>query len=133
MPERAVESGLSVGMRKVRLFCKCRQTLWLCTKDADWALQYLRDQLDAKGDKPVAPDDREPVASPRSETPSDVEEEWHEVFDESPAVAGVNVSTVNGKTAVRCGNHSDYSEIQWGVCDTDDSMGDASGADEVCD
>jgi hypothetical protein len=64
MPERAPEMGIDAGIRHVQLYCEDRKTIWLCTKDADWALQYLRDQLDCKGVQKIAPDDRGPGAGP---------------------------------------------------------------------
>ena len=57
MPERAPETGVDEGERRVRLYCESRKTIWLCTEDATWALQYLRDQLTVKGVKRVAPND----------------------------------------------------------------------------
>ena len=64
MPQRALESGIDEGERMVQLYCEDRRKLWLCTKDADWALAYLRDQLDRKGVAVVAPGDRGPGAGP---------------------------------------------------------------------
>ena len=32
----------------VRLYCENRRTVWLCTEEAQWAMEYLRDQLEAK-------------------------------------------------------------------------------------
>ena len=49
MPERAPETGIDAGTRNVRLLCETRQKLWLCFEDADWALRFLRDQLDRSG------------------------------------------------------------------------------------
>ena len=46
--------------RTVRLFCEDRKTLWLCVEDAEWAVKYLRDQLDAKGVAHVPDDDTGP-------------------------------------------------------------------------
>ena len=64
MPERAPESGVDEGVRMVKLFCYDRQSLWLCTEDAQWAVTYLRDQVGAKGVAHVAGDDRGPGAKP---------------------------------------------------------------------
>ena len=64
MPERAPQTGIDEGTRKARLYCEDRKTVWLCTKDADWALKYLRDQLQCKGVHWVAPGDRGPGAGP---------------------------------------------------------------------
>ena len=60
MPERAPQTGCDEGLRMVRLYCEDRKTIWLCTKDADWALAYLRDQMDCKGVVHVSPDDPGP-------------------------------------------------------------------------
>ena len=49
MSQRAPETGIEAGHRMVRLYCENRKRIWLCTKDADWALVYLRDQLTTKG------------------------------------------------------------------------------------
>ena len=49
MPERAPETGIAAGTRQVRLLCETRLKLWLCSEDADWALTFLRDQLDRSG------------------------------------------------------------------------------------
>ena len=57
MPKRAPETGLDEGERLVRLYCESRQKIWLCIQEADWALQYLRDQLVVKGVQRVAADD----------------------------------------------------------------------------
>jgi len=62
MPEKAPETGLDFGTRKVRLYCVDRLTIWICTKDADWALEYLRAQLECKGVRCVDPGDRGPGA-----------------------------------------------------------------------
>ena len=70
MPERARETGIDEGDRMVRLYCEDRQKLWLCTKDADWALRYLRDQLSTKGVIRVAPGDRGPGARPVEPVPA---------------------------------------------------------------
>ena len=59
------------GERLVQLFCEDRQKLWLCTKDADWALKYLRDQLQTKGVRRVAPGDRGPGALPEAPVVTD--------------------------------------------------------------
>ena len=69
MPERAPESGVDEGYRTVRLFCETRVKIWLCTKDAQWALNYLREQIETKGVKRVAPDDRGPGALPEAPVP----------------------------------------------------------------
>ena len=66
MPERAPKTGISEGERIVQLYCENRMQIWLCTKDADWALEYLRDQIRTKGVKRVAPDDRGPGARPEA-------------------------------------------------------------------
>ena len=71
MPERARETGMDGGDRMVRLYCEDRNKIWLCTKDADWALQYLRDQLSLKGVVRVAPDDRGPGAMPEAPVSAD--------------------------------------------------------------
>ena len=48
MPHRAPESGVDEGVRRVRLlFSYRRRTTWLCTGDAQWAVSYLREQVDA--------------------------------------------------------------------------------------
>ena len=60
MPERAPQTGIDEGTRMVRLYCENRLTIWLCTKDADWALAYLRDQMQCKGVGHVSPDDPGP-------------------------------------------------------------------------
>ena len=49
MPQKAPETGINEGERVVRMYCESRKTIWLCTEDASWALQYLRDQLHVKG------------------------------------------------------------------------------------
>jgi hypothetical protein len=64
MPQRARETGIDEGDRMVRLLVENRVKLWLCRDDADWALKYLRDQLELKGVHRVAPDDRGPGAEP---------------------------------------------------------------------
>ena len=46
--------------RTIRLFCENRMTIWLCIDDAEWAVKYLRDQLDAKGVTHVPDDDTGP-------------------------------------------------------------------------
>ena len=66
VPERARETGIDGGDRMVRLYCECRTKIWLCTKDADWALLYLKDELERKGVTEVAPDDRGPGAMPEA-------------------------------------------------------------------
>ena len=48
MPERAPETGIDEGTRKVRIYWDGWRRLWLCVEDMDWALQYLRDQLQHK-------------------------------------------------------------------------------------
>ena len=64
MPERARETGIDGGERWVRLFCEDRRKLWLCTRDADWALRYLRDQMIRKGVTHVAAGDLGPGQLP---------------------------------------------------------------------
>ena len=64
MPERAPETGINEGDRIVRLYCEDRKKLWLCTRDAHWALVYLRDQIITKGVRQVAPDDPGPGVPP---------------------------------------------------------------------
>ena len=70
MPERAPQTGVDGGIRMVCLYCVHRRTIWLCTKDADWALKYLRDQLELKGVQRVAPGDRGPGAQPEEAGPA---------------------------------------------------------------
>ena len=82
MPERARESGFDEGERVVRLYCECRSKIWLCSEDADWALKYLRDQLDTKGVCRVHADDRGPGAEA---PPPDLERK--------PVVAGHQLSS----------------------------------------
>ena len=48
----------------VRLYCEDRKTVWLCTEDAEWAMEYLRDQLEANGDCAVANDNCGPGVPP---------------------------------------------------------------------
>ena len=69
MPERARETGIDEGDRMVRLYCEDRRKIWLCTKDADWALLYLHDQLAFQGVRRVAPGDRGPGARPEAPVP----------------------------------------------------------------
>ena len=69
MSQRAPETGIQEGERMVRLYCETRLKIWLCTKDADWALMYLRDQLATKGVHRVAPGDRGPGAGPEAPVP----------------------------------------------------------------
>ena len=64
MPERAPETGIDEGNRKVRIYCESRRVIWLCVEDMDWALKYLRDQLQNKGVARVAPDDIGPGGRP---------------------------------------------------------------------
>ena len=71
MPQRARETGIDEGDRMVRLLVENRVKLWLCRDDADWALTYLRDQLELKGVQRVAPDDRGPGAEPEEAGPAD--------------------------------------------------------------
>ena len=71
MPQRARETGIDEGDRMVRLLVENRVKLWLCRDDADWALKYLRDQLELKGVQRVAPDDRGPGAEPEEAGPAD--------------------------------------------------------------
>ena len=66
MPQRARETGIDEGDRMVRLLVEDRVKLWLCRDDADWALTYLRDQLELKGVHRVAPDDRGPGVPPEA-------------------------------------------------------------------
>ena len=70
MPERARETGIDEGDRMVRLYCEDRRKIWLCTKDADWALLYLHDQLAFQGVPRVAPGDRGPGARPEAPVPA---------------------------------------------------------------
>ena len=66
MPERARVTGIDGGERLVRLYCESRQNIWLCSMDANWALQYLKDELERKGVTHVAPDDRGPGPMPEA-------------------------------------------------------------------
>jgi len=55
--------GLCRGRDKASLGCegvvdRKRNQLWLCSEDEDWAMKYLRDQLNLKGVAAVASDDR---------------------------------------------------------------------------
>ena len=75
MPQRARETGIDEGNRMVRLLVENRVKLWLCSDDADWALKYLRDQLELKGVHRVAPDDRGPGAEPEEAGPADPPEQ----------------------------------------------------------
>ena len=70
MPERARETGIDEGDRMVRLYCEDRRKIWLCIKDADWALRYLRDQIMFKEVARVAPGDRGPGARPEAPVPA---------------------------------------------------------------
>ena len=70
MPERARETGIDEGDRTVRLYCEDRKSLWICTKDAEWAVRYLREQLACKGVRRVAPGDRGPGAQPAEQLPA---------------------------------------------------------------
>ena len=49
LPERAPATGIDEGTRNVRIYCETKRKLWLCLDDADWALLYLKDQLETKG------------------------------------------------------------------------------------
>ena len=69
MPERAPETGIDEGHRIVHLYCEDRKKIWLCSQDADWALEYLRDQLHTKGVMRIAPGDRGPGARPEPASP----------------------------------------------------------------
>ena len=71
MPERARETGIDEGDRMVRLYCEDRRKIWLCTKDADWALLYLHEQMAFQGVPRVAPGDRGPGARPEAPVPAD--------------------------------------------------------------
>ena len=70
MPQRARETGIDEGDRMVRLYCESMQKIWLSSKDADWALVYLRDQLTSKGVRRVAPGDRGPGVRPEEPGPA---------------------------------------------------------------
>ena len=98
MPQRARETGIDEGERMVQLYCEDRKKIWICTKDADWALAYLRDQLSSKGVIRVDPDDRGPGALPEAPVPEEppavagplhLEDEVHEVGSSGQVDAGL--------------------------------------------
>ena len=65
MPEKAPDKQHNCTTTiPVRLYCEDRKTVWLCTTEAQWAMEYLRDQLEAKGDCAVANDDCGPGGPP---------------------------------------------------------------------
>ena len=65
MPEKAPDKHHNCTTTiPVRLYCEDRKTVWLCTTEAQWAMEYLRDQLEAKGDCAVANDDCGPGGPP---------------------------------------------------------------------
>ena len=65
MPEKAPEKHPTCTTTiPVRLYCENRRTVWLCTEEAQWAMEYLRDQLEAKGVRAVADDDCGPGGPP---------------------------------------------------------------------
>ena len=46
--------------RTIRIYCEDRRNVWLCSEDAEWAMRYLRDQLECKGIRIVSDDDTGP-------------------------------------------------------------------------
>ena len=70
MPERAPETGIDEGDRKVQLYCESRIKLWISVKDADWAVRYLADQMATKEVTRVLPGDRGPGARPAAPDPA---------------------------------------------------------------
>ena len=104
MPERAPESGVDAGVRRVKLLCSDRGSIWLCTEDAQWAVTYLRDQVEAKEVAHVAGDDRGPGAKPTVQVAGPSTAENPEPVQQSSPPTSSSSAGVHGHTTAAGSN-----------------------------